>query len=211
MTLYDYCMAPHQTHPAANPLWRLDELSSIAEQVLLALGVFSESGRVRTTPDERTLRYYTTIGLLAPPAASRGRTALYNRRHLAQIIAVKRLQASGLSLAEVQAQLAGLTLSELELVAKLPGSLPTPVGPSTPSVTVRQERPLRLSSKSAPRQDWNAQGPSATGSWIQLGSGVVLMLPAPFSGGSEALLDVLDAAAPLLAELRRQGAIPPEP
>ena len=196
--------------PAASPSWTLDELGSIAEQLLVSLDVVPESGRVRTTPDERTLRYYTTIGLLAPPAASRGRTALYDRRHLAQIIAIKRLQASGLSLAEVQAQLAGLTPSELESVAKLPGSLPTPIDPSTPSVTVRQERPLRVSSKSAPRQDWNALAPSATGSWIQLGSGAVLMLPAPFSGGSEALMDVLNAAAPLLAELRRQGAIPPK-
>jgi DNA-binding transcriptional MerR regulator len=204
-------MVNHHNIPPSSPRWTLDELGSIAEQLLLTLGVVPESGRVRTSPDERTLRYYMTIGLLARPAGSRGRTALFDRRHLAQIIAIKRLQASGLSLAEVQAQLAGLTPSELESVAKLPGSLPTPIDPSTPSVTVRQERPPRVSSKSAPRQDWNTQDPSATGSWIQLGSGAVLMLPAPFRGGSEALLDVLQAAAPLLAELRRQGAIPPEP
>jgi len=196
--------------PAASPSWTLDELGSIAEQLLVSLDVVPESGRVRTTPDERTLRYYTTIGLLAPPAASRGRTALYDRRHLAQIIAIKRLQASGLSLAEVQAQLAGLTPVELESVAKLPPAIPTPIGSSTSSVTVHQERPPQVSSKSAPRHDWKSQDPPSIGSWIRLGSGVVLVLPTPFSGGSEALMDVLQAAAPLLAELRRQGAIPPK-
>jgi DNA-binding transcriptional MerR regulator len=197
--------------PPESPSWTLDELGSIAEQLLVAFGVVPDSGRVRATPDERTLRYYMTIGLLARPAASRGRTALYDRRHLAQIIAIKRLQASGLSLADVQIQLAGLTPAELESMAKLPATLPKPVGPLTPGETVRQERPPQERSKSAPRHARKSQEPSAIGSWIRLGSGVVLMLPEPFTGGSEAFMDVLQAAAPLLAELRRQGAIPPEP
>jgi hypothetical protein len=33
------------------------------------------------------------------------------------------------------------------------------------------------------------------------------MLPAPFSGTSESLMDLLRSAAPLLEELRRQGLI----
>src|SRR5690242_11131838 len=33
----------------------------------------------------------------------RGRTALYNKRHLAQVVAIKRLQTMGRSLAEIQA------------------------------------------------------------------------------------------------------------
>ena len=37
----------------------------------------------------------------------RGRTALYSRRHLLQLVAIKRLQARGLSLAQVQEQLLG--------------------------------------------------------------------------------------------------------
>src|SRR5437764_13479859 len=91
------------------PLWTLDEL---AAQVALALVVdyaAQASGRVREVPDRRTIRYYTTLGLLDRPAQVRGRTALYSTRHLLQLVAIKRLQARGLSLAEVQAQLLGQT------------------------------------------------------------------------------------------------------
>jgi hypothetical protein len=49
----------------------------------------------------------------------RGRTALYRRRHLAQLVAIKRLQARGLSLAEVQQRLLGLTDAALNKLAKL--------------------------------------------------------------------------------------------
>jgi DNA-binding transcriptional MerR regulator len=53
-------------------------------------------------PDDRTIRYYATLGLLDRPAAMRGRTALYSTRHLAQVVAIKRLQTMGRSLAEIQ-------------------------------------------------------------------------------------------------------------
>ena len=60
------------------------------------------NGQVRAVPDERTVRYYGTIGLLERPAAMRGRTALYGRKHVAQVVAIKRLQTMGRSLSEIQ-------------------------------------------------------------------------------------------------------------
>ena len=60
------------------------------------------NGQVRAIPDERTIRYYGTIGLLDRPAAMRGRTALYGRKHVAQVVAIKRLQTMGRSLSEIQ-------------------------------------------------------------------------------------------------------------
>src|SRR5215470_6793752 len=104
-------------------LWTLDELCA---QVALALAVDyagAGNGRVRDVPDRRTIRYYTTLGLVDRPAAMRGRTALYGRRHLLQLVAIKRLQAHGLSLAEVQERLLGLTDAALARLAKLPGSV----------------------------------------------------------------------------------------
>ncbi len=102
------------------PLWTLDEL---CDRVGLALAVDyagQSSGRVRDVPDRRTIRYYTTLGLIDRPAAMRGRTALYGDRHLLQLAAVKRLQARGLSLAEVQERLVGLTDAALRELARLP-------------------------------------------------------------------------------------------
>jgi 3-dehydroquinate dehydratase len=60
------------------------------------------SGRTRDLPDTRTVRWYQTLGMVDRPAAFRGRTALYGRRHLLQLAAIKKLQSSGLPLADIQ-------------------------------------------------------------------------------------------------------------
>jgi hypothetical protein len=99
--------------------WTIDELGT---QVALALSVDYEgspSSRVRDVPDRRTIRYYTTLGLIDRPEM-RGRVALYRRRHLVQLVAIKRLQARGLSLAEVQRHLLGLTNAALVRLARVP-------------------------------------------------------------------------------------------
>jgi DNA-binding transcriptional MerR regulator len=76
------------------------------------------NGQVSPFPDRRTLRYYTSIGLLDRPLAMRGRQAVYGDRHVLQAVAVKRMQAAGLSLGEIQARLAGLPTPELAQVAE---------------------------------------------------------------------------------------------
>jgi DNA-binding transcriptional MerR regulator len=82
--------------------WTLNELVTQAVAATTTLPA-PKNGQVRAVPDERTVRYYQTIGLLDRPAAMRGRTALYTRKHLAQVVAIKRLQSAGRSLAEIQA------------------------------------------------------------------------------------------------------------
>jgi hypothetical protein len=99
--------------------WTLDELT---ERVGAALSVGYDgqpSGRVRDLPDQRAIRWYTTIGLVDRPAAMRGRTAMYGPRHLLQLVAIKRLQAEGRSLVAIQAELAGATDAQLARVAQL--------------------------------------------------------------------------------------------
>lgn len=89
-------------------------------------------GRVRDVPDERTLRWYQSAGLLDRPERYEGRAAIYGRRHLLQVLAIKLLQARGLTLAQVQRALAGATDTQLEAaVADGLGALPG--GESSPS------------------------------------------------------------------------------
>src|SRR5271165_4110713 len=78
------------------------------------------NGRVRDVPNERLVRWYVTVGLVDPPLSRRGRVAQYGRRHLLQLVAVKRRQAEGRSLAEIQAELAGATDEALAVVARVP-------------------------------------------------------------------------------------------
>jgi DNA-binding transcriptional MerR regulator len=99
--------------------WTIDELTSAVARALAEGYDGAPSGRVRDVPDRRTIRYYTTLGLIDRPAEMRGRTALYNRRHLLQIVAIKKLQAVGRSLAEIQKSIAGQTDKALAQFAGL--------------------------------------------------------------------------------------------
>lgn len=105
----------------AGELWRLEELAQQGQALLERLH-WSEGGdgRVRWEPNARLLRYYSTLGLLDRPAYMAGRAAYYDRRHLLQLLAVKRLQQQGQSLQRIQQQLLGLGASELEAVLELP-------------------------------------------------------------------------------------------
>jgi DNA-binding transcriptional MerR regulator len=120
-------------------IWTLDELT---ERVGAALSVGYDgqpSGRVRDLPDQRAIRWYTTIGLVDRPAATRGRTAMYGPRHLLQLVAIKRLQAQGLALVAIQAELAGATDAQLARVARVadaPPAAPVPP-PGRPPAALR--------------------------------------------------------------------------
>src|SRR6185312_13255357 len=96
-------------------VWTLPELVAEAASWIATLPP-PKNGQVRAVPDERTVRYYAALGLLDRPSAMRGRTAIYGKRHLAQVIAIKRLQSAGHSLADIQAMwptLDDLTLGRL--------------------------------------------------------------------------------------------------
>jgi DNA-binding transcriptional MerR regulator len=105
--------------------WTIEELRGAVAAALGEGYGGPPNGRVRDVPDQRTIRYYTTLGLIDRASEMRGRTALYGTRHLFQLVAIKKLQAQGQSLAEVQqalvgqptaaiARLAGLSLGRLK-------------------------------------------------------------------------------------------------
>ncbi|WP_232383913.1 helix-turn-helix domain-containing protein [Actinomadura violacea] len=100
--------------------WTIGELAERAAAVLAVGESAQVNGRVRDLPNERLIRWYTTIGLVDPPAGRRGRTALYGPRHLLQLVAIKRRQAAGRSIAEIQLELAAATDATLEGIAALP-------------------------------------------------------------------------------------------
>ena len=110
--------------------WTITELAERAAETLAAAepeaGPARADGRVRDVPNERLVRWYATVGLVDPPLSRRGRVARYGRRHLLQLVAVKRRQAEGRSLAEIQAELTGATDETLAAVARVPGIQSTP-------------------------------------------------------------------------------------
>lgn len=108
--------------------WTLDELVARVSAALEAADYpGAPNGRVREVPDRRAIRWYTTIGLLDRPDGMRGRSALYGPRHLAQLVAIKRRQAQGRSLAQIQAELVGATDTVVYGIAGLdPAHVGTP-------------------------------------------------------------------------------------
>ena len=117
--------------------WTLGELTERVGSALAAatrLGTYPgpPNGRVRDVPDRRAIRWYTTIGLVDRPLELRGRTAIYGQRHLRQLVAIKRRQAEGRSLAEIQAELAGAGDAAVAAVANLPEPLPEPLVSESP-------------------------------------------------------------------------------
>lgn len=89
------------------------EVASLLEEYSLLGG--AQDNRVSPVPDMRTIRYYTSLGLLDRPKVD-GRQAKYGKRHLLQVLSIKALQAVGLPLSEIQAKLYGRSDNELELL-----------------------------------------------------------------------------------------------
>jgi hypothetical protein len=196
--------------------WTLSELVDEAATRLEALPA-PKNGQVRAVPDERTIRYYGTIGLLDRPAAMRGRTALYGRRHLAQVVAIKRMQSAGHSLADIQrmwATLDDVTLGRMSGVQVATGKPKAArkdfwKSPSAEAAApVPMPAPVTVSSPSA----LHAPRPTTT-VHVSLADNVAIAIAlADDTAISLSPADVRAlraAAAPLVAELAKRGLIAP--
>jgi DNA-binding transcriptional MerR regulator len=197
--------------------WTIAELAERAAGALTAAAPTVRSGRIREAPNERLIRWYATVGLVDPPLSRRGRVALYGRRHLLQLVAVKRRQAQGRSLAEIQAELAGATDKQLEAIAQVPAH-PSGVerdhgegaGPGRMDVTP----PARFWARSArqPPADQPPAGRPSTGQplGIRVAPGVVLLIEdAAGILDPDDLTSIRQAARPLLSALARLGLTSP--
>ena len=164
------------------------------------------NGQVRAVPDERTIRYYATLGLLDRPVAMRGRTALYNARHVAQVVAIKRLQLRGRSLAEIQTlwpTLDDSTLARMSGVS-VAGTTANPSPASTREEFWKRE-PIETRSPTPVE----SAAPAVSIS-IELAPHVSITIPMP-SGGTLSQADVRAlraAAAPLVTELAKRRLTP---
>ena len=69
-----------------------DEAARLVSQIVPR----QERQSVSLVPDERTVRYYSAEGLLAPPEGKQGLNAVYGYQHLLQLLVIKRLQAEHL-------------------------------------------------------------------------------------------------------------------
>ncbi len=212
--------------------WTIHQLCTEVERVLAVDYAGSRNGRVRDIPDLRTIRYYTTAGLLDRPAEMRGRTALYGRRHLLQLVAIKQLQARGLSLSQVQQRLTGATDAMLRRLAGGPAeadvaleteidadSAPMPgtvqnaaAGPfwkTRPVPVLAQEPGAHTAAESARSSPVAAHEELASLQAIGLADHVMLLVDPVRPIDRQELPAIRKAAAPLIRYLRKQKLIQP--
>ncbi|MFI1990233.1 MerR family transcriptional regulator [Actinoplanes sp. NPDC020271] len=149
-------------------MWTMEELIDRVRQALAAEYSGAPNGRVRDLPDRRSIRWYSTIGLVDRPLGTRGRTALYGPRHLLQLVAIKRLQAGGRTLAEIQAELSGVSQEGLAGLARVPADLLT-VDPDATPPAAAERQPFWKTPPAPPEPtvDWAfpdpASGPARRG------------------------------------------------
>lgn len=199
----------------SDELWTIEQLPDQVAALLADNYEGQSNGRVRELPNGRTIRWYTTIGLVDRPVAMRGRTALYGRRHLLQLAAVKKLQSAGRTLAEIQEMLLGATDGRLAELADLP---PIDVVRRPGDVTVSpnfwkaidHSRP-----RTAPHPDNDSVGSPTAHTvtkpvhGIRLGDSVTVLLDAATRApDTDELAAIESAAAPLLELLGRMGLAP---
>jgi hypothetical protein len=214
-------------------LWTIHQLCTEVERVLAVDYAGARNGRVRDIPDLRTIRYYTTSGLLDRPAEMRGRTALYGRRHLLQLVAIKQLQARGLSLSQVQQQIAGATDAMLRRLVgdqaeadgemgaaptaapgTVPGvaagpfwkSRPVPVLGPSPSLDEPGEPAAAEPERSGPARSYEEMTSLQA---IGLADHVMLLLDPARPIDRQELPAIRKAAAPLIRYLKKQNLIQP--
>ncbi len=183
-------------------LWTIEQLPDRVAELLAEDYSGQQNGRVRELPNGRTIRWYTTIGLVDRPI-SRGRTALYGPRHVLQLAAVKRLQAAGRTLAEIQQELVGVTdgrLAELAKVASIDIVFPQQPIPVEP---FWHRHPSRSDADSVP----HTVSKAVFG--FRIDDSVTVMLDGADRPPTAAELAELEsAAAPLLAAIERLGLSP---
>jgi DNA-binding transcriptional MerR regulator len=90
-------------------------LAEAAARILAESGGARQGrGTVTELPDERTVRYYITEGLIPPAEEKQGTASVFVYRHLLQLLVVKKLQADGLPIRAIRELAAGKTERQLE-------------------------------------------------------------------------------------------------
>lgn len=123
---------------ASSPLVSIEELAETVNRWCIEHGISPANGQSGDRITERNIRYYRTRGLLDAPGSGTGEHKRgFSDKHAAQLRAIRLLQARPMPLEQIQVQLAGRTLEELQELErqelrKINGTSTTILNPGTP-------------------------------------------------------------------------------
>ena len=186
--------------------WNLRDLVSTASAILAGASVRPVNAAAADAPSERTVRFYVSRGLVAPPDG-RGPAATYSYRHLLQVLAVKLRQMEGATLDVITRELSEMTGDVLErrVAAALGPEIPAPsqlrVGDAGRAFQAR----MRV----APDSDWETAGRPTDG-WrhIAIAPGVELhvSLDHPLAHDAARTPELVDGVRTVLTRLSGRSA-----
>jgi DNA-binding transcriptional MerR regulator len=91
------------------------ELAQEAARILAESGGAQQArGTVTELPDERTVRYYLSEGLVPPSEEKQGTASVFGYRHLLGLLVVKKLQAEHIPIRKIRELVTGKTERQLE-------------------------------------------------------------------------------------------------
>ena len=103
----------------------LPEFAQTGERILSQLALEQERGTVTSVPDERTIRYYLSEGLIESPAEKQGTASVFGYLNLLQLVAVKKLQAEHLPIRKIRELVADKSEQDLETLLGFGGASST--------------------------------------------------------------------------------------
>jgi DNA-binding transcriptional MerR regulator len=139
------------------------QLADEAARVLDQYVPRQERASVTEVPDERMVRYYSTEGLISPPEAKQGLSAVYGYNHLLQLLVIKRLQANHLPIRKIKELVEGKTERELEQLLDVKRARHERNGPKN-AATVYLESLLQSSQPNRLHAADNLQSPASSAS-----------------------------------------------
>jgi DNA-binding transcriptional MerR regulator len=149
--------------------WSLRDLATLSGAILDASGIRPINAAAAAYPNERTIRFYVTRGLVTPPDG-RGTAAVYSYRHLLQVLGIKLRQMEGATLATITRELTEQTGDVLErrVAATIGPGLPPP---SRLPLTAKDAAPRGRSGRAL--KAWLAEPneraePVAGGRWLRM-------------------------------------------
>lgn len=90
------------------------ELAEAAERILRNAGPVHKKGTVAEYPNERTVRYYISSGLLTSSSEKRGLRSVFGYEHLLKLLTIKKLQADGLPISVIKDLISDKSIEDLE-------------------------------------------------------------------------------------------------
>ena len=165
----------------------VEELVECAARMIPMLVPKQERYKVTDFPDVRTVRFYTTRGLIDRPERYDGQQAVYTYKHLLQLVVIKYLQFQYLTIKKIAQMTKGLSERELLKLINVPTKRDFLLSNSrTEDVSVNSQSSDRLEFR-----NWQEESSERMWKHYNIGSGLEISVREDFQPTSASHIEVL--------------------